>query len=329
MKRNANFVTAADAFGNWKENLLTGEPPTLYPVAESGELARIEIGPGLVTLIGGAPGSGKTAFTMQLVVDALRLTESLRVLVCNIEMPPSILLDRQLARLSGIDATTIRKRAFTGEHSDRLDAGLQTLESLDERLAFVRPPFDLANVAASADAFDAGLIVLDYIQRIPPPGQHGDKRGAVDASMNYLRQFADAGVAVIVVAAVSRGKDSKGRTSYDGINLASFRESGELEFGADDAFILLPDRKAGTVDLKHLKSRHGDCVDTLLAFDGARQSFAPAVATAPSKAETGRLSKALAAAWGRTKPAADDADEAPRKPKRKRFSEFDAWSDDQ
>jgi len=96
MKRNANFVTAADAFGDWKENLLTGEPPTLFPVAGSGELARIEIGPGLVTLIGGAPGSGKTAFTMQLVVDALRLTESLRVLVCNIEMPPSILLDRLL-----------------------------------------------------------------------------------------------------------------------------------------------------------------------------------------------------------------------------------------
>ena len=38
-----------------------------------------------------------------------------------------------------------------------------------------------AHVAASADAFDAGLLVLDYIQRIAPPGEHGDRRGSVDA----------------------------------------------------------------------------------------------------------------------------------------------------
>jgi hypothetical protein len=37
--------------------------------------------------------------------------------------------------------------------------------------------------------------------------------------------------------------DAKGRSSYsgEGLNLASFRESSELEFGADDAFILHPD----------------------------------------------------------------------------------------
>ena len=54
---------------------------------------------------------------------------------------------------------------------------MHTLEPLADRLAFVRPPFNLENVAASADAFRADLLVLDYIQRIPPPGQHADKRG--------------------------------------------------------------------------------------------------------------------------------------------------------
>ncbi len=123
---------------------------------------------------------------------------------------------------------------------------MHTLEPLADRLAFVRPPFDLENVAASADAFRADLLVLDYIQRIPPPGQHADKRASVNATMDYLRQFADAGVAVLVVAAVGRTKDTKGRTSYsgDGLNLARFRESSELEFGADDAFILVPRKTA-------------------------------------------------------------------------------------
>jgi hypothetical protein len=103
----ASHATTVDLLPAWRTGVLSGTPPTLYPVGV-GELARIEVGPGLVTLIGGAPSVGKTAFTMQAVVDALRLTPTLRALVCNVEMPPMALLDRQLARLSGVSLTSIR-----------------------------------------------------------------------------------------------------------------------------------------------------------------------------------------------------------------------------
>lgn len=279
----ANFQTAANVLHSWRDDVLSGRPPTFYPIGD-GELRRIEIGPGLVTLFGGAPGAGKTAFTMQAVIDALRLTPGLRAVVCNIEMPPAVLLDRQLARLSGIDLTTIRYRRLREEHAERIDAGLNTLDELADRLAFVRPPFDLSNVAAVADEFDAGLIVLDYIQRIQPPGEHGDKRGSVDATMSHLRAFADAGVSVVVLSAVGRTKDKAGRSSYsgEGLNLASFRESSELEFGADDAFILTPDDKTeGEVILRHLKSRNGECRDLRMKFDMPRQSFTPVDSSQP------------------------------------------------
>ena len=162
---NTNFLVAADLLHSWRDDVLSGAMPALYPLGQ-GELERIEIGPGRVLLLGGAPGAGKSAFTMQAVVDTLRLTPTLRALVCNVEMTPAVLLDRQLARLAGIDLNTIRIRKLGVEHGERIDAALQTLESVAERLCFVRPPFDLENVAASADAFGAGLIVLDYIQRI-------------------------------------------------------------------------------------------------------------------------------------------------------------------
>ena len=192
---------------------------------------------------------------MQTTIDALRLTPTLRACVCNVEMTPAVLLDRQQARLSGIDLTLIRHRRLDAEHADRIDQAMYTLEPLAERLAFVRPPFDLANVAATADAFDAGLLVLDYIQRIPPPGEHGDKRGSVNVTMDYIRQFADNGTAVIVLSAIGRTKDSKGRSSYagEGQNLASYRESSELEYGADDAFLLIPDDDDGPFE------RVGEC----------------------------------------------------------------------
>ncbi len=308
-----NYTTAGDVLDGWRDDLLTGKPPTFYPIG-TGELARLEVGPGLVTLIGGAPGAGKTAFTMQAVLDALRLTPTLRALVCNIEMPPAVLLDRQLARLSGVDLTAIRYRKLEAEHADRIDQGLHTLASVADRLCFVRPPFDLGNVAAVADAWSAGgplLLVLDYIQRIAPPGDHEHDRGRVNRSMDYLRQFADAGVAVIVISAVGRSKDKAGRSSYagEGLNLASFRESSELEFGADDAFILHPDgdeAEGDIVRLKHLKSRHGECRDVLLRFDRARQSFTPEAADAAEprpKADRRKLGSALAALWNRTPPA--------------------------
>jgi replicative DNA helicase len=271
----SSFISAADAFPGWRNDVLTGEPPILFPVADSSStLSKLEIGPGLVTLIGGAPGAGKTAFTMQIVVDALRLTNTLRAVVCNIEMTPAVLLNRQLARLSGIDLQTIRYRQFRNEHRSRLETGLNTLEDLGDRLAFCQPPYDLGNVAATADAFNANLIVLDYIQRIAPPGEHNDKRGSVDACMNFIRQFADFGVAVIVVAAVSRTKDKAGRSSYDaeGLSLASFRESSELEFGADDAFILARTSEQQVL-LKHLKARHSEPCNHLMDFDGALQRF--------------------------------------------------------
>src|SRR5262249_25326900 len=132
----ARYQTAADLLHGWRDDVLSGRPPILYPVG-AGELARLEIGPGLVTLVGGAAGAGKTAFTMQLLLDALRLTPALKAVVCNIEMAPAVLLDRQLARLSGVPLTEIRHRRLTEAHADRIDQGLHTLDALSERLAFV------------------------------------------------------------------------------------------------------------------------------------------------------------------------------------------------
>ncbi len=299
MTTPANFTTAADAFDAWRDDVLCGTPPVFWPCG-SGDMARLEIGPGRVMLIGGAPGAGKTGCVMQLTIDALRLSPTLRALVCNVEMPPRVLLDRQLSRLSGVPLQTIRYRQFAADHADRIDQGVHTLESLADRLAFCRPPFDLANVAASADAFHADLLVLDYIQRIPPPGQHDDKRTSVNATMNFLRQFADAGCGLLVVAAVGRQKDAKGRTSYDGdsLNLASFRESSELEFGADDAYILVPDAKnPAAVTLRHLKARHSEARDLSLTFDRAIQRF--------TAGGSGDIQTALQTAWNHTAPAAD------------------------
>jgi len=305
------FRVAADLFDDWRSNVLTGEPPVRWPLG-TGCFKQIEMGPGQVLLLGGAPGAGKTAFVMQLVTDGLRLTPKLRALVCNVEMPPQVLLDRQLARLSGIDATTIRQRRLGADEAERIAQAMETLEAIAPRLAFVQPPFDLENVALAADSFEADLLVLDYAQRLGVPGRHGDKRSAVNALMSYIRQFADRGVGLIVVAAVGRVKDKKGRSSYaaDGLNLASFRESSEIEYGCDSAYLLIP--SAGEkVIAKHVKNRHGPLEDLTLTFNRALQRFSDAgagTAWAPDAAGRDQMQAALRELWARTPPAGDKPD---------------------
>lgn len=271
------YVAGDSLFASWKDDVLTGKGPVIYTHG----LPEPEIAPGIVSLIGGAPASGKTAYIMQVVTEAMRAHDSLRVLVANVEVSPSALLERQLARLSGIKGEVIRHRAFEAEHHERLDVGLATLDSFADRLAFLLPPYDLRNVAMSADEHRADVIVLDYIQRFLLGGDDDkelyDPRLRANAVMDKIRQFAASGCAVLVLSAVGRSKDHAGRSTYaaSSLSLASFRDSGELESGADDAYVLGPidEEDRFTLRLAHLKARHRGQRSIDLRFDGPYQSF--------------------------------------------------------
>ena len=271
---NANFATASQLISEWIDSLTNRQPPTRWACG-LGELAFIDVRPGRVILIGGAPGAGKTVLATQLAVDGLRLNSELRTLIANVEVATSTLLDRTLARLSGVDMDVIGNRQLSPEHAERIDAGLTEIESVADRLAFLGPPFALDNVFAAADDHEAELIVLDYLQRFKGPDEHNDKRREIDSLMAHLRRMADVGAAVVVVSAVGRQRDAKGRSSYgsDALGLSSFRESSELEFGCDDAYMLGQADDKGEATLRHLKARHGKPRDISLRFNGRCQSF--------------------------------------------------------
>ena len=300
------YRSATEAIVDWREDLLSGRPPVRWPVGP-GAWEDVQLGPGLIILLGGAPGGGKTALTLQWVIDALRLTPTLRALVANVEMSVGTLLDRQLARLSGVDLYSIRNRTVGREHAERLERGHAALDAVGDRLGFLRYPFDLKNVAAAADDFGADLILLDYVQRFAKTERAGgDRRASIDAMMANLREFADAGVGIIAVSAVGRQKDSRGSSSYANLNLASFRESSELEFGADSAYLIGPDPAGGedAVMLSNPKNRHGEPRDIALRFNRRVQRFEP-VAAGMARPDAGRFKVKLAHLWAETQATSD------------------------
>jgi replicative DNA helicase len=78
--------------------------------------------------------------------------------------------------------------------------------------------------------------------------------------------------------------------------LASFRESSELEYGCDDAFLLVreDEQDQAAVTLKHAKSRYGEPLDIPLRFSGCVQRFDPA-----DDQDGGKLAGAVRNVWDR------------------------------
>ncbi len=116
--------------------------------------------------------------------------------------------------------------------------------------------------------------MLDYIQRISVGDGRQEKRDQLETAATVLRRFADAGAAVLVASAVSRQKGKSGSTCT-GLNLASFRGSSELEYGADSAYLFTPG-DGGVLTLACEKNRYAAVADIVTRFDPTTQAFGPA-----------------------------------------------------
>jgi replicative DNA helicase len=253
-------------FRKWKDNLLHGQPPKRINIGE--DFASVPVRPGQVLIIGAPPGAGKTSLVMSWTFDALYLQADLRAVVLNVDMPTADLLDREVARQSGVGATDIDNRLFRNQAEYQTDVveAIEKIGTIKDRLQFVPPPFTLEHVAKVISEHNADLIILDYLQMITPDGKPvKDLRTTNNVCLASIRKIANWGKAVIVVSSVARDKGSKGR-AYENLSLGSFKESGEIEFGADNCFILSMDGERGV--LNHFKHRHAKGENVYLTFNG-------------------------------------------------------------
>lgn len=142
---------------------------------------------------------------------------------------------------------------------------------LFDRIAFLEPPFTIAHLAGAMVEFGARLAVIDYAQRFAAGA--GDDRSNLDRLMGAARRLAAAGACVLLVSSVARQKSNNGSSTYAGLTLASFRGSSEIEFGADAAYVLDADVRAGVAVLRCVKDRFRQPRDVPLRFDAALQTF--------------------------------------------------------
>jgi replicative DNA helicase len=283
-ERRSLIVTMRDLCETLLDDLYHGDPPVEYQVAAEpwGSLA---FRPGEIMALAAPPGMGKTAFIMQAAVNALRLNANTRCLVVNVEMTPKRLIQRQLARLSGVHLSDITNHRNLLGHQHNLQRAVATMQDIGDRMCFMPESFQIeAIVDAMVQDARPDILVIDYLQRIECCEDTPDTRARLNMLMQRFRTIANAGVCVVLVSAVGRTASKRGG-GYNAreLGLASMRESSEIEYGCDDVFVMVPEQqddeqqRAGDaircVRLKHEKSRNNSQQDLRFAFDGATQSF--------------------------------------------------------
>lgn len=269
-------------------DVLTGQPPPEYRFANE-RWGTLALRPKEITCIGGAANCGKSALMMKMITGAQLLDPSLRVVIACIEMPARILMERTLARLSGVYLGNILKRQRDDFFAARIEAVRAQLESLADRLMFIKPPFTMMDVRAACDEFQPHIVALDYLQRIPADLTILETRQQVTQTMTQVRLLAETGTAVLAIAALNRPASSRAQSraesNDDNVNdLAAFRDSSDIEYSVDDAFVLAKaPGNVVTVDgeeyrpkkliLRHVKSRNSLTMHIPLTFDGRLQEF--------------------------------------------------------
>ena len=230
------------------------------------------LGPKKITVIGAPPGTGKTALAQQIVFDALSEEPSLRLWIANCEMDITVLLKRELSRISGVAHKKIRDASFDDTELGRLLDAAEQLKDLCPRCMHMVPPFDGISLEKLL-LEDPGILIVDYLQKFR--ASEVDARLGVDEVIKTLRKLAMEGWAILAMSSTSRqmnGHDPKT------LSLASFKESGEIEFNADAAYVLrdVSDANATKVreiNLDCVKNRSGDKHTIGLTFCGDYMRF--------------------------------------------------------
>jgi replicative DNA helicase len=272
-------TTVNSLLSGLRDEIFGGQPPEEYHIAAE-PWGSFAFRPGDVTAIAAPPGMGKTAFITQATIDALRLNTNASCLTVNIEMTPKVILKRQVARLSGVPYQEIFHRQIALGQHHLLDNSFATLESIGDRMGFMDAPFSIERVIKAAYEMQPRIVVLDYLQRIECCDGVADNRVRLNNLMHEARQLASSGVSVVLISAVGRTQSKKGGGySASELGLGSFRESSEVEYGADDAYVMveegMADEQTGirTLVMRHVKSRNHRRQDIRLEFDGTIQRF--------------------------------------------------------
>lgn len=193
---------------------------------------------GELMILAARPAMGKTAFALNLAVNAARLG-GVSVAIFSLEMPAAQLAARLLAGEARVDGERIKTGMLESGDIDRLLQAVKVLGQLglhiDETpaLSVMDLRAKCRRLAADKSQPKLGLVVIDYLQlmRGSARSNRGNREQEISEISQSLKALAkDLRVPVLALAQLNRGVETRANKRP---MLSDLRESGAIEQDAD------------------------------------------------------------------------------------------------
>ncbi len=232
-------------------------------------------------IIAARPSMGKTAFVLNLAHSvAVNAKES--VLLFSLEMGKEQLVDRLLARESGVDAWALRTGNLSDSDFEKIGHAMGTLSEAQIYIDDT-PGITVSELRTKArreaHKRPLGLIVVDYLQLMSGGSRFGGDSNRVQEISEISRGLKgvarELNVPVLALSQLSRSVESR---TPPHPQLSDLRESGSIEQDADIvAFLYREDYYNPETDRKNImdimikKHRNGPTGTVELYFDREKQ----------------------------------------------------------
>ena len=269
-RQTSDFIHIRDAIAIAQENLerlsenkseLTGVPTgyTKLDKAASG------LHPGELIIIAARPGMGKTAFALNIAVNAAKSTKK-AIAIFNMEMPAEQLVNRMRSAVGQVDSHKIQTGMLNHEDWKRInEANSQLAETNiqivdDASITAGEIKAKCRNLANKDEGL--ALVIIDYLQLVTTGGKRPDSRQQeVSEISRALKTMAmELKVPVIALAQLSRNAEKRENNQP---MLADLRESGSIEQDAD--MVLFINRNDYFKPKEQLDSQQNVVADIIIA----------------------------------------------------------------
>lgn len=223
------------------------------PIPELNERLGGGTQPGEFVLMGGRPGTAKTALGIQWASLAAKM--GFRTLVVSREMKNVALTLRLISQEANVVATALRKRVVSPDERARIGRHLPRLKGLP--LWFDDTSKTIRQIQRAVRAGRFQFVVVDYLQLVRAP-QEQQRRLEVTAVSGGLKDLAhDSEIGVLGLSSLRRLQTDKGKRLPPTVE--DLKESGDLEADGDIVVLLhQPDADKRDRELHFAKLRGGE-----------------------------------------------------------------------
>jgi KaiC/GvpD/RAD55 family RecA-like ATPase len=195
-----------------------------------------------INVMGGQPKAGKSCFFMQVSSEMAR--QKTPVIYYDFENGRQKIYTRMLCRMSRLSENEIRDEGLGAGSRDRLKKAEEAFSEMLQHLRVVTDRKLSPDIMRSQIDFlqhetrrDHTLVVIDSLHKLPFKNL-SERRAGIDEWLRNMEAIRDEqNVAFLVISELSRGE---GGHYSDTPDLGSFKESGDIEYSADNAMVLAP-----------------------------------------------------------------------------------------